>query len=154
MTNCFYAGYALVENIDQTVFIFENAGNDAGSYKWFGFIFKEPINLILNTSVAYQYCNLFEYINMFNQFFNIDYSSYAYEGTSWIINGILDIPPVIEQYNQLQCEGTCSCPDEDGIIPVVLPEDCDATINRYEQGRIVGAAVVKFFGTSVSPIVA
>jgi hypothetical protein len=54
LTNCFYAGYTLVESGDQMAYILENAGEDLGSYKWFQGIIQEPIHFLINTTVFYQ----------------------------------------------------------------------------------------------------
>ena len=97
----------------------------------------------------YQMCNFSEYLVMIKSWLDIDISAFAYDGTSMIINGIMDLPPVYNEWKQIQCEGTCSCDGDN-----TAPEDCDATVNAYEQGKIVGKAVVNFFGTTVSPVVA
>ena len=155
VSNCFFSGYAMVENIDNVIYILDHAGDDAGSYKWFQYVFDEPINLALNTTVLYQMCNFPEYLVMIKNWTDLDYSSFAYDGVSMIVNGIMDIPQVINEYKTLECEGTCSCPDEEtGEITFVAEEDCNQTINRYEQGKITGKAVVRFFGTFVPPVVA
>lgn len=54
ISNCFYAGYSLVETTDQLIYIFENAGKNAGAYHWFGFAVEEPIHFALNSTVFYQ----------------------------------------------------------------------------------------------------
>jgi len=148
-TNCLYGGFAMIENVDNIVYIFEHAADDAGSYKWFEFVIEEPINLVMNSTVLYQMCNFSEYIVMIKGWMDIDISAFAYDGTSMIVNGIMDIPDVIAEYNRLYCEGTCSCDGQ-----VVDPEDCDETVDGYATGKLIGKAVVDFFGTTVSPVVA
>lgn len=54
LTNCFYAGYSLVQSVDEIIYIFENATNQKGSYKWFQYALHEPAHFILNTTVFYQ----------------------------------------------------------------------------------------------------
>lgn len=149
ISNCFFAGYSIIENVDDIVYIFQHAADDAGSYKWFEWLIEEPLNLLLNSTVTYQMCNFSEYLVMIKSWLDIDISAFAYDGTSMIINAITDIPPVYQEWAQLQCEGTCSCDGD-----TTAPEDCDETVNAYQQGLIVGKAVTKFFGTMVSPVVA
>ena len=148
-TNCLYGGFAIIENIDNITYIFEHAADDAGSYKWFEFVIEEPINLVMNSTVLYQMCNFSEYITMIKGWLDIDISAFAYDGTSMIVNGVMDIPVVISEWNQIQCTGTCSCDGQ-----VVAPEDCDETVDGYAMGKLIGKAVVEFFGTTVSPVVA
>ena len=148
-SNCFYAGYAIVENVDDIVYIFDHAGDDAGSYKWFEWLFEEPLNLVLNSTVVYQMCNFSEYLVMAKSWMDLDVSAFAYDGTSMAINAFIDLPKVWDEYQQISCQGTCSCEGDTRD-----PEDCDETVNAYELGKIAGKAVVNFFGTTVSPIVA
>ena len=92
---------------------------------------------------------------MFKSWFDVDYSAYSYDAVSMVVNGLIDIPNDIAAWKQLQCDGTCSCPDPvTGAIPVVDPDDCDAAVNKYGQGQIIGKAVSRFFGQFVPPVVA
>jgi hypothetical protein len=155
IANCFISGYSIVENIDNIIYIFNNAGEDSGAYKWFEWVLEEPVNLALNSTVLYQMCSLSEYIVMFKSWFDVDFAAYSYDLVSMTVNGVLDIPDDIAAWNALQCDGTCSCPDPaTGAIPVVDPEDCDAAVNKYGQGQIIGKAVSRFFGQFVPPVVA
>lgn len=54
LTNCFYAGYSIIQSIDEIIYIFENASAQAGSYKWFQYAIHEPIHFLLNFLVFYQ----------------------------------------------------------------------------------------------------
>lgn len=87
---------------------------------------------------------------MFENWANLDYPSLAYDGTSMIVNGALDLPKMLKEWKQITCEGTCSCPDEDGNIPE-RDDECESDINRYAQGKLVGHWFVRFMGTLVSP---
>lgn len=54
ITNCFYSGYALIQNVDEVVYIFENSSSEAGTYFWFQYGVHEPLHLALNSTVFYQ----------------------------------------------------------------------------------------------------
>ena len=54
LSNCFYSAYNLVKNGDEILYIFENAANDSGSYKWYQWAVEEPVKFALNTTVTYQ----------------------------------------------------------------------------------------------------
>lgn len=88
-------------------------------------------------------CDFNEIINIFQGWGNLDWSSLSFDVTSMVTNGILDIPKVIADWNQIQCEGTCTCPDEDGNIPVVTR--CDSYVNGYAQGKLLGNEFARFF---------
>jgi hypothetical protein len=90
---------------------------------------------------------------MFNNWANVDYTALAFDAGSMISNGIIYIPISIAEYNQYECEGNCNCPDEDGVVPDVDPEDCDAVVNRFGQGQTMGRGFAKFFNSFVPPVV-
>ena len=98
-------------------------------------------------------CNWYELIDMVNGWLNLDYTLFAFDAGSMITNGILIMPDVIAEYNQIECEGNCNCPDEEGNIPEVEEGTCDKTVNRYAQGELIGTEFAKFFNQFVAPIV-
>lgn len=149
VSNCFYAAFEVVDNVNDIKYIFQHANDDAGSYKWWSFAIEEPINLILNFSVTYQMCDFTGYMNIIQGWANLDISAFASDITEMVINGVMDIPTYIDEWKQIQCEGTCSCEGDN-----TAPEDCEATVNAYEQGMLVGKAITKFFGTQVAPVIA
>ena len=66
---------------------------------------------------------------MIKNWFDVDYSAYSHDAVNMVINGVLEIPDEIAAWNAIQCEGTCTCPDENGNIPVVT--DCANAVNKY-----------------------
>ena len=88
-SNCFYSGFAITQNVDNVIFIFQNANRDSGSYKWFEFAIQEPTELLINSTAMFQTCNFAEYGSYFENFTNVDFSGMTYEMVSLIIYGVL-----------------------------------------------------------------
>lgn len=98
-------------------------------------------------------CNWYETFDMFNGWFNLDYTLFAFDAGSMLTNGLVIIPDVIVQYELVLCTGQCNCPDEDGNIPEVAFGECTETVNQYELGELIGTEFAKFFNQFVNPVV-
>lgn len=152
-SNCFYSGFAITQNVDNIIFIFQNA-KASGKYLWYDYIIQEPTEMLINATALVQTCNFSEYVSYFENFTNIDFSGMTYEAVSLVIYGVLDIPKLIKQANAIKCAKTCTCPDSNGVRPETPPENCDGYFNGWEYGNVIGKGMVDIFGAFVNPIAA
>jgi len=61
--NCFFAFYGLTDAVDLFRYDLSSVFSTSGSVNWFNAIAYSPIQMLGNTSVVYEYCGGYQYLD-------------------------------------------------------------------------------------------